>query len=251
MKVIFVAFLVLALQSTVAFRPFPLHTLSQSSQTLNAKATYKIRSLALYYSSRDYSLILAVEEGNENIAIDLINQGTDINTKGLYYDHPSKLAKCPNINTIEDMLVSEFILIRLLTLFISYLTDIWGDTPLILASQRGSDKIAMALIAKRCDLNIKDEQGYTALMCSTLEGHEMIALDLILYGADLNCKDRIMGTTALILAAKYGRHKIAMALIDKGADLTIQDSFKKTALMYALENDNSLLARALVQKGAK
>lgn len=79
------------------------------------------------------------------------------------------------------------------------------------------------------DLNEKDVYGSTPLIIATTFGKTEVALALIEAGADLNIKNND-GSTALITAAFFCRTEIVKALLDKGADKNLRSNAGSTAL---------------------
>lgn len=61
---------------------------------------------------------------------------------------------------------------------------------------------------------------------------------------------RLFGKTALMVALDNGQSQIAKILLDKGIDVNIKDNKGLTALMYAGMNDNIEVAKLLLDKGA-
>jgi hypothetical protein len=79
------------------------------------------------------------------------------------------------------------------------------------------------------DLNEKDVYGSTPLIIATTFGKTEIALALIEAGADLNIKNND-GSTALITAAFFCRTEIVKDLLDKGADKNLKNNYGSNAL---------------------
>jgi CubicO group peptidase (beta-lactamase class C family) len=79
------------------------------------------------------------------------------------------------------------------------------------------------------DLNEKDVYGSTPLIIATTFGKTEVALALIVAGADLNTKNND-GSTALITAAFFCRTEIVKALLDNGADKNLKNNYGSNAL---------------------
>ncbi|MBE9123192.1 ankyrin repeat domain-containing protein [Tychonema sp. LEGE 07199] len=112
--------------------------------------------------------------------------------------------------------------------------DQYGDTPLHLAVDQGSQDIAELLIANGARVNVRNENGQTPLYRAIAIGHNEIAALLINNGTDVNNIDG-SGTTPLHKAAHYGTVKILKLLIAKGAEINIQDNQTKTPLDIAVD----------------
>ncbi|MEG5038185.1 MULTISPECIES: ankyrin repeat domain-containing protein [unclassified Microcoleus] len=112
--------------------------------------------------------------------------------------------------------------------------DEYGNTPLHLAVDRGSQDIAELLIANGARVNARNENGQTPLYRAIAIGHNEIAALLINNGTDVNNIDG-SGTTPLHKAAHYGTVKILKLLIAKGAEINIQDNQRKTPLDIAVD----------------
>ncbi|MBD1828763.1 ankyrin repeat domain-containing protein [Microcoleus vaginatus GB1-A2] len=112
--------------------------------------------------------------------------------------------------------------------------DQYGDTPLHLAVDRGSQDIAELLIANGARVNVRNANGQTPLYQAIAIGHNEIAALLINNGTDVNNIDG-SGTTPLHKAAHYGTVKILKWLIAKGAEINIQDNQRKTPLDIAVD----------------
>lgn len=79
------------------------------------------------------------------------------------------------------------------------------------------------------DLNAKDMYGSTPLIIATVFDKTEVALALIEAGADLNITNND-GSTPLITAAFLCRTEIVKALLDKGADKNVKNNAGRTAL---------------------
>ena len=83
-----------------------------------------------------------------------------------------------------------------------------GDTPLMVASDKGHADIARALLAAGADVNAATNGGSTALMWASFCGLVEILRDLLAAGADKHVMD-IDGDIAHVLAGR--RSNIASA----------------------------------------
>ena len=85
----------------------------------------------------------------------------------------------------------------------------------------------------------------TPLMIAAWSGDYEIVKLLVEKGACLNQVDKKNGFTALIKAVFKNEIAIARYLVDKGADTTISSFEEKTALNYAMDNNNQELISLL------
>ena len=112
-------------------------------------------------------------------------------------------------------------------------------TPLILASYRNNEAVALFLSDKVSNIDYNSGMG-TALMAAIMSGNKIIIEKLISLKADLNQKDT-QGKTALIYAAFNNNTELVQLLIQAGADIKLEDNEKRSALDYAKFNKNTQL----------
>lgn len=121
------------------------------------------------------------------------------------------------------------------------------------AAENGYLDIIQTLIAKGIDVNYaskkKDGGGYTALMAASKNAHYEVAKELLARKADINARDD-QGYTALQYAVENRRNPVALLLIDAGADVNVQNAQGYTVLMNAAEKGNAELVEKLIAKGA-
>lgn len=86
--------------------------------------------------------------------------------------------------------------------------------------------------------------GNTALMGVCFKRLDKIAQLLLEYKTNLN-QLNYNGATALIFAATFGADNIIKMLIEKGADKTVRDNYNKTALDYAILQENETTIQLL------
>lgn len=101
------------------------------------------------------------------------------------------------------------------------------------------------LIKKGADVNFVDMQGFSVLQRSN--DLSIITL-LVQSGADINYRDRTYGCTPLHLAIDNHQKDIAHFFIDHGADVSIKDNDGKTASDYAKENELDTVLEKITQK---
>lgn len=96
-----------------------------------------------------------------------------------------------------------------------------------------------------------DKQGgkYTALFFASAKGRQKIAELLLVKGADVNALGQ-GGWTPLMAAAFHGHVSLVNLLILHKSNLELRNYEGKTALMFAVENHQPLVASALINAGA-
>ncbi|MDX1917018.1 MAG: ankyrin repeat domain-containing protein [Rickettsiaceae bacterium] len=147
-----------------------------------------------------------------------------------------------------------------------------GKTALMEAVSYWHSEITELLLKSGAEVNAADNEGKTALMKAVSEGHTELAKLLLESGADVNAAAR-NGKTALMEAAA-SKERAAMwnhfkpigynklnegntaldminLLLESGADVNAADSNGKTALMEAVSQGRTEVARLLLEKGAE
>ena len=90
--------------------------------------------------------------------------------------------------------------------------DECAGTPLHWALQKGHVKCALTLIAAGSDINDRDVYGYTPLQLASRRGLADVVAEMVLRGADVRAKGPRRGETALELAVA-SRHSSVEALL--------------------------------------
>ena len=113
--------------------------------------------------------------------------------------------------------------------------------------------IAIALLERGANPNVKDEGGWTPLMmASTCEKERTVAL-LLRYGADPNIQDPGMGTTALMFAVMADNEREVIALLHAKADPNLRETYD-SPLSLALTRSGgprNRIAEILKRAGAR
>ena len=111
-----------------------------------------------------------------------------------------------------------------------------GNTPLLLAVNKGDTTEVRRLIQAGADVNTANNAGVTPLMNAGGMGNKEAVELLIQKGANVN--HRTSGNyTPLMQAALVGQLEIVKILLDAGADPTVKDNGGRTALAYAEERE--------------
>ena len=116
-----------------------------------------------------------------------------------------------------------------------------GNTALNFASFKGHIEIVKELLAKKVDVNTKNE----ALYISSSEGHIEIVKELLARGVDVNTKN-----DALRSASFKGHIDIVKELLAKGADVNEKDNYGNTALICASAKGHIDIVKELLARGA-
>ncbi|KAI9778477.1 MAG: hypothetical protein M1816_004032 [Peltula sp. TS41687] len=124
-----------------------------------------------------------------------------------------------------------------------------GVQALSIAASFGLYDIAVELLKKDPDIDLKDLNGRTALHLAVNQDHETVAQLLLDGGADVNAKDSY-GWTALHRAASRGLTQTARLLLNRNADVKALDGYNGTALYRAAESGHVAVAELLLQEGS-
>ena len=124
-----------------------------------------------------------------------------------------------------------------------------GVTPLMWASGYGDMAKVNVLLAKKADVQARDNDGWTALHHAALGGdgpmspglgssHSQVMQTLIAAGADVNAKTK-NGDTTLTMAAAKGQADWVRVLIRSEADINAKNSIGETPLIAAASKGHS------------
>ncbi|MFC1795296.1 ankyrin repeat domain-containing protein, partial [Planctomycetota bacterium] len=128
--------------------------------------------------------------------------------------------------------------------------NIWGWTPLYIASGIGYEDIVNFLIAKGADIDAPNRPGETPLHFAFRNGHKDIAELLIENGADFSSAAK-NGITPLHTVAEQGHIGLVKLLIDKGADVNANTkTWAGTPLHQAAGEGHTDIVKLLIANGA-
>ncbi|MFQ5470719.1 MAG: ankyrin repeat domain-containing protein [Gammaproteobacteria bacterium] len=134
------------------------------------------------------------------------------------------------------------------------LIDSEGTSPLLIASESGSEKIVDQLLKQDVDVNFMDKSGRTALMLAAKNGYKNIVNSLLEHQADTNIVADQHGETdddaktALIYATRGGHTSIVLSLLKYGADAGLGGDRGETALDIARVNGHDDLVKIFTDK---
>lgn len=222
--------------------------------------------LAVDNHSEDLSkqLTNAVDKGEEELVLLLLENGVDPNNKGGYWKTPLERALTVNGKkslrivellvehgaSLEGMLhcastpeIAEYLLLKGCKID-GYNSS--GKTPLMCVDLR----LASLLIEKGANLEKKNNEGATALGLAASQGNMEKCRLLIKSGATLEIRDN-MGMTPLSRAVDARQIETVRYLINVGANLNTTDDSGMTPLMHCSVRGNIVIATHLLEKGAE
>ena len=157
-------------------------------------------------------------------------------------------------------------------------TNIWGDTALLLVNRHGNDKMidlllkhisldtnnitvlitragygdvqATQYIIQNKIINSQDKDGRTALLIAAEQGKTEILNLLLEQGADVNVCGKYYNYTPLMCAARRGHVQVAEILITHRASLNVTNARGRTALWYAQHYKHDNIVQLLLQHAA-
>lgn len=124
--------------------------------------------------------------------------------------------------------------------------NLYGDTPLMIASIKDNSGWVAALLGKGAKL--KTGSGHwTALHYAAASGSVKAVNMLLSAGANLDALSP-NSTTPLMMAARENREDVVMLLLSRGADPTIVNQSGYNAAGYSLKRKNRPLAITIMKK---
>ena len=186
-------------------------------------------------------LHLAARIGDESIAKELINFGSDVNSLDDHGHTPLHYA-------------TKIGALRLVKLLVTYGADIGvcdttGLTVLHVAVERGYEDVVLVLLASGAQVNVKGKDGTTPLHLAYAGGWGSIAKRLLDQGAESSTTadtDR----TPLHLACANGSLEISMMLLGAGVSIDARDISGQTPLHAAVQRGSIDLVKLLLNAGA-
>jgi hypothetical protein len=114
-----------------------------------------------------------------------------------------------------------------------------GYTPLQAAAEANSYHVVELLLARKAEVNVKDNFGRTPLHSVAKGGSLDIARLLLDKGAEVNATD-VAGDTPMHAGAAAGQEPIVLLLLSKGANVNAKNQLGTTPLDYAERNPTML-----------
>lgn len=190
------------------------------------------------------ALSAAAFAGHEEIACRLIERGADV-------DCPAQGKHAPVVLAAGEGLL------RLLSLILErtrqdHRAAIF-TAAMAAAASEGREEVVDLLLARGCCPDFAgqspaEEARHSPLCCATAQGEFAIVAKLLAHGAQVNATSSL--DSALTVAARHACPEIVDLLLAHGADFTQTDSAQRSALDWALRNENLRIAESLFEAGA-
>ncbi|PSN40934.1 hypothetical protein C0J52_16263 [Blattella germanica] len=218
-------------------------------------------------------LLKAIEQGNEEIAITLLNHGANPNANkygntAMHYAAKKRLIKVvecllelkcdlsfsnnqgytPLMELVKEG--NEEIAINLLKHGANpNAKDKYGNTLMHYAAENYLLKVVECLLELKSDINFSNNRGDTPLMEVAKEGNEEIAIKLLKHGSNANAKDR-HGNTPMHYAAGKNLMKVMECLLELECDIDCSNTEGETPLLKATKQGNEEISMKLLKLGA-
>lgn len=141
------------------------------------------------------------------------------------------------------------VIVALLATLCSAAWAISLEEMLIHAARTGDMNILQVALNQVVNPNYTDASGKTALMYACEKMWYEGVVTLLEKGAHVEIKNKTDGKTAIMYAAQ-GKPMIVQKLIEEMANINAKDFERKTALMYAIEDENNNVIDLLLRQGA-
>ena len=217
-------------------------------------------------------LLQALDVGDADIAILMINNGADMNKVNTDGYTPLALAAKKKMNLVFDTLVKRGVDVnqssmnsRLTPLEIVMTNDdpqmletmfdygLKADPNVLMlhATNNKENNVIQVLLKHGANANTSNNIGQAAIVTAVSKGDTAAAEALVDQGsASINVQDIANGLTPLSMAISKGNLELAQYFIDKGADPNIPDNNGYTALAYAAATGQVELAKSLIAHNA-
>jgi len=184
-----------------------------------------------------FSLLEAVFDNDIQTAQSLLQNGADVNFKGLDNVAAMHYAVNQNNKDMVELLISHEADINI--------TDFYNNTPLILAAILGLDTILNLLILHDANLNTTDIYSRNAVHHAVFSAN-IISLDMLLfYEADKDVKDE-SGFTPFLYAVSFGDIDMLKLLIEADVDIHTSDNDGNNAILIAIKNQQTQMLEYLL-----
>ncbi|KAK7097120.1 serine/threonine-protein phosphatase 6 regulatory ankyrin repeat subunit B-like [Littorina saxatilis] len=189
-------------------------------------------------------LQLAIDIGNQELAITLVEAGSNINFHDKNHKSPFEEAVLKTQAKVVEALLQKGVS-----------GDIFlvkGETPLTYAVEKESLDLLKVLVQGRVDINKCNSKGRSALYLAAKNGDDDLVKALIAAMADINYTCREEGGYTPLIVAAANEHKSVTSLLAKqpGCELNYQDGDGWTALWHAYSNARDDICAVLLRAGA-
>ncbi|XP_064637361.1 putative ankyrin repeat protein RF_0381 [Lineus longissimus] len=222
-------------------------------------------------------LMVAVKSGHSNLAVWLIERGSNVNFKDssdiTILEEATRRCEC-DTTVVEALLktncqpdaefsdgetpltvAAEKNKTDLTKILLEGGADVnkpnsKGETPAYVCCRRDSKEVLKILIDNRADVNIgcEGERSLTPLMkCVLLDNHELARM-IMRSKCDMNAMDK-SGWSALWYAVVEGSTDLVKVLVKGGADVNFRDSAGRTALDFVKEIHDDDMIETLMMVG--
>lgn len=186
---------------------------------------------------KTHQLFKAIENGDEDLAISLIENGANLRTQTDYGLTSLSLAIDKNLERLSLYIIDK-------DKSLINIPDNFQNYPLHYASKRNLN-ITKYLVEHGADLEICDIIGLTPILLATSNNQNDIVEYLAKQGANINKTDPV-GSTPFSTASKNGNLKIVKILLENGADFKKCNDFDRSPFSYALDGQYFEIAELLL-----
>ena len=125
-----------------------------------------------------------------------------------------------------------------------------GQSPLVIATNAGRQRILNWLIEQNVEVNSRDQFGRTALYYAAINGDDSLIKSIISAGGKVNVNSKL-AKTPLMAAVNNNHFSTARFLIERGSNINAVDHSGWPAVFYAAWNTNIKMLNLLIDNGAQ
>ncbi|MEE2822119.1 MAG: ankyrin repeat domain-containing protein [Acidobacteriota bacterium] len=201
-----------------------------------------LAATSLIAGGSDLQLLEAVQRGDREAMLSLVEQEVDANGSGANGETALHWAAYRNDLEATQLLISAGAN--------PDAANVYGVTPLSLACTNRSDLIVHQLLEAGANPNAAQSTGETILMACSRTGNLAAVTSLLSRGADPNGKQARWEQTALMWALASGHSQVARKLVEHGAEVKARSKEGFTPLLFAVQQGDLESVRFLLSKGA-